>query len=185
MDNKHTIKKQRALMFLRLREDHNVEEVSILLDTPLSTIQKHDNALKRLTGLLGPYKKSRAFLALADVDSGRYQVDSVKNLTDHKMVSDLVAMRWAILKRCDEMEKAEQDQEERDALAIAKAKKIFVDSSVIELRIRNKFRGPIDTVTGAMDTVLAIACIDESPEYQTALSELTEAVIELEETLMS
>ncbi len=172
-------------MFLRLREDHNVEEVSILLDSPLSTIQKHDTALKRLTGMLGPYKKSRALLALADVDSGFYQVDSIKCLTDHKMVSDLVAMRWAILKRCAEMEKAEQDQEERDALAKAKARKIVVDSSIIELRIRNKFRGPIDTVTEAMNTVLAISCIDESLEYQTALFELTEAVIELEETLMS
>jgi hypothetical protein len=188
MDQLYTIKKNRALQFLNLKYEDpelTIRDLAILLQSPLSTVQKHDNSLKRLVGYLGESTKDFAFKSLDLYDKGLSQVNSVTYLTDHKMVSDLVAMRWAINEWAEIEFKRIEVEEDRKALAEAAANKITIESSVIELRVRNKFRGPINTVTESLDELLALSCIDERPEYDTALSELTEAIIELEDTLMS
>ena len=97
-------KRARALKFLNLLPHHTVSEIAKILNKPVSTIQKHDNALKRLLGLLGQDLRQDAFTALALWDSGREQIKSTNSSTDHKMVSDLVAMRWAMDVKTKELE---------------------------------------------------------------------------------
>jgi hypothetical protein len=186
MNENPTIKQQRSLMFLELMmEGNDLAEISLLLDSPLSTIQKHDNALKRLTGRLGQYVQNNALDALAKVDAGHYQVDSIKAYTDHKMVSDLVAMRWAVVKRCEAIAQEDVVKAERKALAEAASKSIQVKKGVIELRLRNQFRAPIETLTEALDAVLVLTPEDADSHLLQAFADLTEAVIEVEEVLMS
>jgi hypothetical protein len=176
------LKKQRALDFLHLKYDgKTLTEIALMLKTPLSTIAKHENALKRLGGKLGEFKKAAAYEALRKCSEGRTQRASVTDLTDHKMVSDLVAMQWAVQAWCVWNESEEAKAEKiKEALNKAKA-----ESGVIELRIRSKFRGPIHNVSEALDELISLTAVDESHPYLSALNDLIEAVIELEETLMS
>ena len=185
MNENPTAKKQRALMFLELMEESNVREVSTILGVPLSTIQKHDNALKRLTGMLGEDAKTRAFESLDLFDSGLHQIDAISDNVDHKMVSDLVAMRWAIVKRCAAMEEEDELELRLTKEAEAKASKIQVGTAVIEERIRNQLRLPIDNVTEAFNVFLALAPLTMSTSAVDALEELTEVIIDLEETFKS
>jgi hypothetical protein len=182
METLYMLKKQRALDFLHLRYARKtLTEIALILKAPLSTIQKHDNALKRLSGELGEYKQEAAYEALHKFSKGRTQTDSVTNLTDHKMVSDLVAMQWAVHTWCT-WHKAEEAKVEKHKAALKKTK---AESDVIELRIRSKFRGPIHTVSEALDELLGLPSTYESHPYLSALNDLIESIIELEETLMS
>lgn len=184
MTDLYTIKNNRALQFISLKLAEptlTVRDIALLMGASVSTIQKHDNALKRIGGYLGESLQELAFASLDQYDKGKSQVESVSFLTDHKMVSDLVSMRWALT------EWARMEEERVDAMKAEDELKLSPqdDLQIRELRIINKFRGPIETVTDTLNEFLSITSVDESPEYETLLSELTEAIIELEETLMS
>lgn len=185
MSKKPNVKKQRALMFLELMEDNNVIEISILLGVPLSTIQKHDNALKRLTGRLGQHLKVQAFKSLAMYDAGYLQRESVSVSTDDRMVSDLVAMRWAITERCEAIALESEAAEILKAESEAKASRIRIGSSEIEERLRRQLRLPINNVTEAFNIFLALIPSAISEASLEALDDLTEVIIDLEEVLKS
>lgn len=164
------IKRERALAFLRLRGVYNLKQIAILLDVPQATIIKHNTALMRLLGRLGREKQVQAIQAIADVHSGKYQTESVRSLTDHKMVSDLVAMDWAISEYAkelvleEEQKAAEQERKETERQAVLE-----------------EVRASVDEITKCLDVVLALTPNDISTELDTAMCELTEAVIQLEE----
>tara|TARA_Y100001951_G_C11296245_1_gene275845 strand:+ start:1704 stop:2225 length:522 start_codon:yes stop_codon:yes gene_type:complete len=161
-------KQRRAFAYLMLREKFTVKEMAALLDEPLSTMQKPDNAFKRLNGVLGAKLKAEALDSLRLVDMGLKQVDAVNPNTDHKMVSDLVAMRWAI-KRLVKFVLANDGSGVLERQAHAKGR----------LEIREKYQQAIDRLTESFDAVLAHAPSDKG-KFQEALDEMTDAVIALE-----
>jgi len=173
-------KRARALKFLNLLPHHTVSEIAKILNKPVSTIQKHDNALKRLLGLLGQDLRQDAFTALALWDSGREQIKSTNSSTDHKMVSDLVAMRWAMDVKTKELEQEELFNTQLGLIAQEVASQIKLDVNKIEALVRSDFKTPIDDVSQALDDLIN-SLGDLSPDGIDALDNLTECVIALEE----
>ncbi len=175
-----TKKKIRALRFLDLLPTHTVAEIAKELGKPLSTIQKHDNAFKRLTGLLGNELYEDSLSALDAWDTGREQVRSTNDNTDHKMVSDLLAMRWAISKKLEKIEAKEAHQDDLDYISNKLKSLIDIDFATFEATVRAEFKTPIDDVSEALDEVLNTLG-DLPTEATEALNSLTECVITLEE----
>ena len=166
---KPTPKQRRAFAYLALREKYTVEEMATMLGEPLSTMQKPDNAYKRLTGALGEYTKKSAFEALAKVDRGFKQVEAATAHTDHKMVSDLVAMRYAMKRFISVCLDESQDETTKKNIE-AKAR----------ASLRADYQTAIDGVTSAFDSLLGVAPSDNE-DLAEALEELTDAIIALEE----
>jgi hypothetical protein len=162
-------KQKRAFAYLVLREKFNLREMAELLNEPLSTIQKPDNAYKRLTGALGPALKAEALESLSKVDAGFKQVDATCKHTDHKMVSDLVAMRFAINRMVNLMLEQSFDMSAQIDLASKTAAKVNA-----------KFHVAIDEVTDALDDLVNVAPTTD-PDFVKAFDALISAVINLED----
>lgn len=171
---KPTIKQARALAVLRLLgRGKSIQEMSQELGHPESTIRKHISAFKHLTGKEGHYAQEEAFNSLFHTRLGISQREVARDLFckhDHKFISDLCAMDWAIRSMLGNINmEAITAMIERGVLA--------------EKQDRTFIREPISVLSEAFDDMLMHLPDDMSPDLEDAITYLTEAIIEVEELL--
>lgn len=165
---KPTAKQKRAFAYLMLKDKFNLREMAEFLNEPLSTIQKPDNAFKRLTGALGPTLKAEALESLSKVDAGFKQIHAIGPHTDHKMVSDLVAMRYAVLQMVNVLLEQAGDNIAKSDL-----------TAKVTAQVKTEFHVAIDALTEAVDNLVNVLPEGDDPLTE-AVEELLTAVINLE-----
>ncbi|EOX4818376.1 helix-turn-helix domain-containing protein [Vibrio alginolyticus] len=171
---KPTTKQERALRVLELLgEGKSVPEIASVLGRPQSTIYKHITAFRYLTGKEGVRRQHLAFNSLFYVRMGLSQREVARSKLfgiDHKFISDLCAMDWAINRLLENINmEAISAMIERGLEA--------------ERRDRTAIREPLGVLTEAFDEVLIHLPDEMSPELEDAITDLTEAVIEVESLL--
>ncbi|MCR9513270.1 resolvase [Vibrio alginolyticus] len=165
-------KYDRALKVLKLMgEGMEAHQIAKVLGRPLSTIYKHITAFRHLTGKEGIHKQNVAFNALFFVRMGMSQREVARSplfAIDHKFISDLCAMDWAI----------------RTLMGNINVEAI---SAMVELGLQaqqrdlESVREPIAALSDAFDTFLCHLPDDIPLLLEDAITDLTEAVIELED----
>ena len=147
--------------------------IAKVLNRPISTIYKHITAFRHLTGKEGIRNQNVAFNALFFVRMGMSQREVARSplfAIDHKFISDLCAMDWAI----------------RTLIGNINVEAI---SAMVELGMKvqerelESVREPIAALSDAFDSFLCVLPDDLSPELEDAITDLTEAVIELEDRI--
>ncbi|WP_033928511.1 resolvase [Vibrio cholerae] len=167
-------KYDRALKVLKLMgEGMNAHQIAKVLNRPISTIYKHITAFRHLTGKEGIRNQNVAFNALFFVRMGMSQREVARSplfAIDHKFISDLCSMDWAI----------------RTLIGNINVEAI---SAMVELGMKvqerelESVREPIAALSDAFDSFLCVLPDNLSPELEDAITDLTEAVIELEDRI--
>ena len=168
---KPLVKHKRALKVLKLMgQGKSVQEIADILGRPVSTIYKHLVAFKTLTGKDGEARQELAYDTLFFVRLGLSQREVARTRSrsiDHKFISDLCAMDWAIRRLLNQL----------DMSAVGAMVERGIAS---EVRDRQSVRDHIPILSEAFDELLVNLPKKLSPELQAAITDLTEAIIEVE-----
>jgi len=181
VETKPTEKQARSLAFLGLIEDFSLADIATILEAPLSTIQKHDNARKRLMGKLGTKIHAAALTALTKVAKGSNHRIAANVHTDYKMVSDLVAMEWALeelRKRAEEATAIKLSRVTCDAVSHYLLKEAE-DAGIARTHVA--YQRAVVKISGALEALVIELPHEATSILDDALEELTEAIIDLEE----
>ncbi|KAB0285441.1 resolvase [Vibrio fortis] len=168
---KPTTKQDRALAVLRLLgRGKDVSEIANILGRPESTIHKHMAAYRYLTGKEGLHRQETAFNALFYVRMGLSQREVARAHfmpLDHKFISDLCAMDWAVKTLMNNMN--------MDAI------KALVERGLdAESRDRKAIREHVAELSEAFDDVLVALPTELTQKLEDAMTNLTEVIIEIE-----
>ncbi|ENS1781869.1 helix-turn-helix domain-containing protein [Vibrio parahaemolyticus] len=167
-------KHERALEVLKLiGEGLSIQQIADRLNRPVKTIYKHVTAFRCLAGKYGIERQQQAFNALFYVRLDLSQMDVARSRVvgyDHKFISDLCAMDWAMRTMLTNI----------NAKAIAA---MIERGLTAEQRDRESIREHVANLSEAFDDFLCALPDDPAPKLQDAITDLTESIIEIEALL--